>query len=248
MTISLYDTASAHPLGAWSPSTWRIRHALNYKNIPYKTEWIELPDIEKRSKEFGIRPTIDRPNFTRYTLPAIHDSATNIYMADSVPIVEYLEKQYPDTPTVFPNDTFGLQLFFENSLNNHLEPIWPFIVPGVFHILNPVSQEFYRRTREKSHKNTLEEIEPKGKEAVDAWIKSKAGFSKIAERYTKCQAQGPFLMGDTVSWSDFVLSAELIWYRCTLGKNSAKWKEIRTWDGGFWGRFVDVMKKYEEVK
>ncbi|KAF5317736.1 hypothetical protein D9619_012629 [Psilocybe cf. subviscida] len=169
-------------------------------------------------------------------------------MADSVPIVEYLEKQYPDTPTVFPNDTFRLQLFFDDSLNNHLEPIWPFIVPGVFYILNPASQEFYRRTSEKSYKKILEEIEPKGEEAVDAWTKSKAAFSKIAERYTKRRAQGPFLMGNTVSWADFVLGGELIWHRCGLGEDSAKWQEIRTWDGGFWGEFVDAMKKYEEVK
>ncbi|KAF5317734.1 hypothetical protein D9619_012627 [Psilocybe cf. subviscida] len=224
------------------------RHTLNYKNIPYKTEWVEYPDIEKRCKELGIRPTTVLPHFTRYTLPAIHDSATNIYMADSAPIAEYLEKQYPDTPTVFPNGTQGLQLFFEDSINIHLEPLYPFILPEVFHILNPISQEFYRRTREKAYKKTLEELVLKGEEAVDAWAKSKAGFSKVAERYAKCQTQGPFLMGDTVSWADFVLSGDLIWYRCALGEDSEKWQEIRTWDGGFWGRFVDAMKKFEQVK
>ncbi|KAF5317833.1 hypothetical protein D9619_012631 [Psilocybe cf. subviscida] len=248
MTITLYDIPSAHPLGAWSPNTWKIRYALNYKDIPYKTEWVEYPDIEARCKELGIGPTIDRPGLTLYTLPAIHDSTTNIYMVDSVPIIEYLEKQYPDKPTVFPNDTWGLQLFFEDTMNKHVAPIWPWIFPAVFHILNPASQEFYRRTRENTYKKTLEELVPKGEEAVDAWAKSKAGFSKVAGRYTKCQAQGPFLMGEAVSWADFVLSGELLWYRCALGEDSEKWQEIRTWDGGFWGRFVDAMKKYEEVK
>ena len=36
---------------AWSPNVWKVRAVLNYKKLPYKTEWIEFPDIEPKLKE-----------------------------------------------------------------------------------------------------------------------------------------------------------------------------------------------------
>lgn len=36
---------------AWSPNVWKVRAVLNYKKIPYRTEWIEFPDIEPKMKE-----------------------------------------------------------------------------------------------------------------------------------------------------------------------------------------------------
>ena len=43
--IVLYDLASTKGV-CFSPAVWRVRLILNYKRVPYKTIFIEFPDIE----------------------------------------------------------------------------------------------------------------------------------------------------------------------------------------------------------
>jgi len=49
-TYVLYDIPGKEGK-CWSPNTWKIRAALNYKKVDYKTEWIEFPDIAPKLKE-----------------------------------------------------------------------------------------------------------------------------------------------------------------------------------------------------
>ena len=44
--IVLYDLASTKGV-CFSPAVWRIRLLLNYKEIPYRTIWLEFPDIKE---------------------------------------------------------------------------------------------------------------------------------------------------------------------------------------------------------
>lgn len=48
--IVLYDLACTKN-ACFSPVVWRIRLMLNYKNIPYKTVFLEFPDIEPTLKQ-----------------------------------------------------------------------------------------------------------------------------------------------------------------------------------------------------
>ena len=48
--IILYDLASVKGI-CFSSSVWRTRFMLNYKQIPYKTIFLEFPDIEPTLKE-----------------------------------------------------------------------------------------------------------------------------------------------------------------------------------------------------
>lgn len=43
--VILYDLASTKGV-CFSPAVWRIRLLLNYKEIPYRTVWLEFPDIK----------------------------------------------------------------------------------------------------------------------------------------------------------------------------------------------------------
>ena len=47
--IILYDLACTKNV-CFSPTVWRIRLMLNYKQIPYKTVFLEFPDIEPELK------------------------------------------------------------------------------------------------------------------------------------------------------------------------------------------------------
>ncbi|KAF8965876.1 hypothetical protein BDZ97DRAFT_1810125 [Flammula alnicola] len=245
MTIIFYDIPSTRPGNAWSPNTWKTRYCLNFKGIPYKTEWIEYPDIEEHCKKFGIletsKNTDGRPH---YTLPAIHDPSTGVYLADSFLIAEYLEKTYP-TPSLFPHNTLGLQTPFNDTYGGQMDALWNFILPATCLVLNPPSEEYFRRTREKLFGTTLEDLVPKGENAVVEWAKYKDGLGKVDTWYAK--SGGPFLIGDAVSWADFVVAAYLIWLRIIWGEDSQQWKDITSWHQGRWKILIDNLKKYETI-
>jgi hypothetical protein len=48
--IVLYDLACTKNI-CFSPAVWRIRLMLNFKQIPYRTIFLEFPDIEPTLKE-----------------------------------------------------------------------------------------------------------------------------------------------------------------------------------------------------
>ncbi|KAF5317720.1 hypothetical protein D9619_012609 [Psilocybe cf. subviscida] len=246
--ITLYDIPSAAPGCAWSPNTWKVRYCLNLKNIPYKTEWLEYPDIAGRLQELGLPSTGQRPDGSPlYTLPAIKDDTTGIFMADSLPIAQYLETQYAHTgPSIFPHGTWGLQAVFREAMSAEIIPIRPFVVHAICAKLNKPAQQFYKDTREVTWNKAFDEIRPlPGRGAEEEWEKAKEGWSKVAEWYSG--TSGPYLMGDTVSWADFVVCGQLIWYRAALGEDSKEWADIMSWDNGYWKDFCGAMKRYETV-
>ncbi|KAF8960754.1 hypothetical protein BDZ97DRAFT_1281072 [Flammula alnicola] len=245
MTIIFYDIPSTLPGRGWSPNTWKTRYCLNFKGIPYKTEWIEFPDIEAHCKKFGILPTSQNPDGSPYfTLPAIHDPSTGVYIADSFLIAEYLEKTYP-TPSLFPYNTLGLQTPFEDTYLGYLDALWSFILPVVCVNLNPPSEEYFRRTREQEFGMKLEDLVPKGEKADAEWEKYKDGLGTVDVWYAK--SGGPFLMDDTVSWADFVIAGYVIWLRIVWGEDSQQWKDITSWHDGRWQNLIDNLKKYETI-
>lgn len=224
-----------------------FRYCLNFKNIPYTTEWVELGDIEAHCKKLGIAPTSKRRDGSPlYTLPAIYDPSTNIYLADSLAIARYLEKQYPDTRPIFPHSSGALHLAFTKALLDEIDAVTPFVVPGIYAILSPATQAYFRRTREVSWGKKLEEIAPQGKDKVVRWVNFRNGLGNVDEWFAM-NGGGPFVMGDTLSWSDIILASELSWFRATWGEHSSEWKDILSWHEGRWETFVGNMKEYETV-
>jgi glutathione S-transferase len=225
-----------------------FRVVLNYKGIPYRTEWVEFPDVEPHSKKLGIEPTGQKADGSPYfTLPAIHDPSTGVYIADSMAITEYLEKTYPNTPSVFPNETIGLQKAFEATFKQSLGAVWPFILPAVGLRLNPASEEYFRRTREILFGKKLEDVVPTGNARTEEWGKFEKGLASIYPYLAMTDKKGPYLLGDTISWGDLVLFSFLYWFKLVWGENSKEWKDIASWNGGRWEAHIDALKKYHTV-
>ena len=224
------------------------RYALNFKGIPYKTEWVDYPDIEPLCKNLGIPPTSKNADGSdRYTLPAIHDPSTGVYISDSMLIAEYLEKTYPDTPQLFPHHTIALQTMFEVAFGGSLDALWSFIILATSAKLRPRGAEYYRRTREKAFGKPIEDIAPTGDAAIAQWAKFKDGLGKVDEWYAKSGGDGPFLLGETPSWGDIIVVSYLVWLRTTWGEDSSQWKDISSWNGGRWARIVEALKRYETI-
>jgi hypothetical protein len=60
--IVLYDLACTKNI-CFSPVVWRIRLMLNYKRIPYRTIFLEFPDIEPTLKGLYVLSHFFLPSF-----------------------------------------------------------------------------------------------------------------------------------------------------------------------------------------
>ena len=172
--LILYDIPSLHPDNLWSPNVWKTRLALNYKALPYRTEWIEYPAIEPLARKLGVRPTGFKADGVtpEYTLPIVHDPSTGVAVADSFPIALYLEETYPDSPRLFPEGTKAVMKAWDDRWHE------TFCAKGLRVLLpnvrmGPGSEEYFKTTKAaKLGKERFEDIAPRGEErrkCFEAW-------------------------------------------------------------------------------
>ncbi|CAK5284426.1 unnamed protein product [Mycena citricolor] len=243
--ILFFDIPSSVPGVAWSPNTWIIRYALNYKGLPYKTVWIEYPDIADHCLRIGAEPSMIRKNGKPYySLPTIQDPNTGAVVSDSFRIAVYLDATYADTPRLIPQGTRTLQKTFRFAFDKMTEPVVPLILPGVPDILFPRSREYFRRTRAESFGKPLEELVPEGEARDAAWQSLQENYGKFAEWLDE-ESAGPYVMGDQLSFGDLVVAGELKWYMIGWGKESEFWKDLKTWHAGRWIKLLESVAQYE---
>ncbi|KAH8090983.1 hypothetical protein BXZ70DRAFT_1002005 [Cristinia sonorae] len=233
---------------AWSPNTWNIRYALNYKGLKYRTEWVEFPHIESVCKKIGAPATGTKADGVTpyYTLPVIFDPATNTAVADATTIADYLDKTYP-SKLLFPPGTRGLFGAFDAlSSSIVMSPLFLLVVLPTCHVLNPISFEYFYSTR-TTLLGTLEEVAPDGAEKTEKlWNELEAGLAKTASWF-KANGNTPFITGDAPSYADIQIAGRLVWAKVVWGKDSKNWSRLRDLDGGRWGKFLDQFDKYSAV-
>ncbi|KAL2820113.1 hypothetical protein BJX63DRAFT_338606 [Aspergillus granulosus] len=108
-TLTFYDIEMRAPLSenACAPNPWKSRQALNFKSIPYKTAWVDLPDITKARSGLGIpagRQFADGSDFN--TLPILVDHKSGKKIGESLDIAIYLDETFPEAGKgkLFPDD------------------------------------------------------------------------------------------------------------------------------------------------
>ncbi|KAF5348611.1 hypothetical protein D9756_009572 [Leucocoprinus leucothites] len=246
--ITFYDLAAKDGIQTWSPNPWKTRYVLNYKKLPYKTVRLEYPDIESEYKKLGIPPSgINFDGTSLYTSPSIIDEATKTPVTDSYKIAEYLDKAYPNTPPVFPPGTEVFQAAFYDQVNELIGPLWPLLLPRIpRNLLNPPSAEYFTRTRSVLFGMPLSHAEPQGEKKIEAWQRVQVVFEIINGWLSK--SSGPYFMGDTVTFSDFVIAALLDGIRICFGEESKEWKNVQTWNDGRWKTFLTSLEKYANVE
>ncbi|TFK97813.1 hypothetical protein BDV98DRAFT_573850 [Pterulicium gracile] len=102
--IVLYELSSGLPDGKpLSPWSTTVRCALNYRQLSHRTELIPLRAFQALAVQIGAKPTTTFPDGSpKYTTPTIVDS-TNctpssppIVLSESIDILQYIERTYPD--------------------------------------------------------------------------------------------------------------------------------------------------------
>ncbi|KAM0256280.1 hypothetical protein ACHAQJ_005045 [Trichoderma viride] len=202
--IVLYDLACTKDV-CFSPVVWRIRLMLNYKQIPYRTIFLEMPDIEPTLKELGLPPHHPATGSKiKYTVPTIHHVPTNKYLMDSLPIAQFLESTYPDPPVPL-NSELGDEIMLK--MRSSLGPVVnKSMIPREILIFSPRAAEYFRRTREALFGHRLEDLldgEEQRWEAADADRKS------IGALIQTNRADGPFILGARPSLADFFIAGSL---------------------------------------
>ncbi|KAJ3561973.1 hypothetical protein NP233_g9861 [Leucocoprinus birnbaumii] len=226
---------------------WELKfihsYILNYKKLPYKTVAFEYPYLEPEFKKLGIPPSSKKPDGTPfYTSPSIIDNETKTPVTDSYKITEYLDETYPDTPRVIPKGSEALQAAFYDHFWQLMGPIFPILLPTALDILNPVSAEYFDRTRSAYFGKPLKEMAPQGDERKEVWKKVEKSFETLDGWLNK--SVGPFFMGNTITFADFTVAAMLQGIKVCMGENSQEWRDVMTWHNGRWKALLESLEPY----
>ncbi|KAF1944445.1 hypothetical protein EJ02DRAFT_452309 [Clathrospora elynae] len=200
--VVLYDLPSKQGT-TWSLNPLKTRMILNYKKIDYTTEWVEYPDLAPTFKTLGIPPNPkDAPGYyADYSSPAIK-YPDGTYQMDSWPIAHELEKRYPN-PSLHLDDPIVLKI--RDHISNMVGPIVPHVIPRIALLLNKSSADYFYETRKEHFGKSLQDVE---KDApADAWEKAEGPARETGDLLRK--HGGPFFLGETISYADFIFVAML---------------------------------------
>ncbi|KAL7933842.1 hypothetical protein V8C35DRAFT_302570 [Trichoderma chlorosporum] len=203
--LVLFDLPSKDEAGnkAWSGNTWKARIVLNYKNIPYRTQWIEYPDIAPTFASYGITPNPASTKEFAYTVPVVRFSHGD-YLMQSYAIVQKLEELWPEPSLRLDSDSYDKAIAALSQIGSALAPETRPWVPR--NILNSASIEYFERTRGAQFGMPLADLHKSDKAGEAAWAAAEPGLQMLKRILTE-NSSGPYIDGDSVSYGDLVLAS-----------------------------------------
>jgi glutathione S-transferase len=178
----------------YSTFSWRTRMALRHKNLPSIEHAILQTDKQAIAFSGGK------------TVPVIRDGQSVV--RDSWQIAEYLEKTYPQSPSLFGGSTGkGLCQFVNTWVDRSLMPLaFKGLACDAIHVQDPADQEHFRATIAKftgSSPEALKQEQPKTFERLRAALDP-------ARASLKRQS---FLGDQTPCYADYILFSMFQWAR-----------------------------------
>ncbi|CAE6479576.1 unnamed protein product [Rhizoctonia solani] len=245
--IIFYDLVGANGT-SFSLNPYKTRLSLNYKGLPYRIEFLAFPDIEPRMKELGVTPVSD--THPRYIVPTIADPSSDpngkpTYISDSFKIAVYLDEKYPAPkyPAIFPPGTRSLQhLLMTQYFPTIGVCIGPIFLPKMPHLLDARSVEYWKRTNGKLLEPLPDDV------AASKWEEARqkfVAFSKSVAINDGTKDEGPFIMGNIVTFLDFAIGGTFHWIKNIEGEDSVRLKEMLEWEGGRWYKHRQAIQEIE---
>jgi len=193
MSITLYDLVGIDDR-RFSPACWRTRMALAHKGL----------DCTTQPTPFTKIPTI--ADGQQKTVPVIDDNGTVV--GDSWAIAEYLEKTYPDQPSLFGDDTSrALTLFAQNwTLSIVHRGLAPLILLDIYDHLLLEDHAYFRASREKMFGRTLEETQAGRDDQLKAFQDSLFPLRLTVRSQS-------FMGGDSPTYADYIVFGAFQWAR-----------------------------------
>ncbi|MDR1934899.1 MAG: glutathione S-transferase family protein [Candidatus Accumulibacter sp.] len=191
----LYDLAGEDPELRFSSYCWRARMALRHKGLEFET--IPWRYSDKEAIAFSGQGYV----------PVLVDGETVVF--DSWTIADYLEREYPDAPSLFGGAAGQAVTRFVNEfVNAVVNPgIARLIVSDIPPLLHEKDRAYFRASREQHFGKPLEEVTANR----DAEV---IGFRQLLDPVRRVLANQAFLGGTSPLYADYILFGSLQWARC----------------------------------
>ncbi|MBX3568197.1 MAG: glutathione S-transferase family protein [Rhizobiaceae bacterium] len=194
MTILLYELAGRDPQRPFSPHCWKVAMALAHKELEFRT--VPTPFGGIGAVEGGMSKTV----------PVIRDGGT--VMAESFDIALYLERAYPERPSLFggPGGEAAARFVERWTQLTIQAQMMRFIVADIHAMLGPEDQSYFRGSRETRLGRTLEEAVAGREERLPA-------FRASLEPLRNMLSYQPFIGGSGPLFADYIAFGAFQWAR-----------------------------------
>lgn len=217
VTIALYELAGRGDAKI-SPHCWKPVFALHHKQLVF--ERIGIKFFEKDQLVFSGQKLV----------PVLQDD--EITIPDSWAIVEYLERAYPNRPSLFGGNIGRGAARFIHDWTNKVQ-IFAFrrlFIRDAFDHVDPAEQAHYRATREARFNNGIDDIQSTREHDVASPVGGYGGsyggtledmqadrdthvlnVRKFLEPIRTVLVSQPFLAGDTPAYADYSVLGPFMW-------------------------------------
>lgn len=266
--LVLYDIASTVEPRSYAPNPSKARLALSFKQVPFKTTWVDLPDIADVRKRLNCRATRKFDNgLDFYTLPMLQDPASGRVVGDSFDIANYLEDTFPDSGgCLFPPNSTRTGLKYESphrdtafyapittnqgsknedyaKFNVHVDATFSAHVVLVAQYLpfNPTSASTVRALFvERAHLSSWDDVCIQGEPREQVKAAFRVALTSLAQLYM-IHETGPYLEGQTATYADLIVGGWLNMLSITMP--AEEWKDFRTWHDGVFAQLHDALQE-----
>ncbi len=192
LLYDLVNAARAH----FSPNSWRVRMALLHKGIPFEVKDVLFTDIPSLAS-----------GGDKLTIPTIGHEGRLI--TDSWAIVQHLDAAFPDTRRLLTPESAPVLKFFQYWAQTALHgPIARLVLLDLHDRLDPADQPYFRASREKMYKTTLEELQAGREDRLDA-------FRRGLQPMRLALGHHPYLSGEQPGYADYLAFAAFMWARAS---------------------------------
>jgi glutathione S-transferase len=192
-------------------SDFLARLLLNYKNVSYKTEWVDFPDIKPVLQSCGVESkkidALGAAIGAQYTLPTIRLPDGSFTM-DSATIATLLEEICPNP---FVHLDTCLQENIQAVLGRIAWALYPELAPLIRdNLLTEKGKPHWVDAREKLFGMPIDELH-RTKGGKQAWAAAKPDLIQLRQ-FVKVYKKddGPFVLGNKISYADFLIVSLLM--------------------------------------
>lgn len=202
----------------FSTFSWRTRMALHHKGLDFRVNPVAVSD--KAAVAFSGQPKV----------PIVR--VDDRIVSDSWTIAVFLEREYPDRPSLFGGPV-GEQLsyFFNLWADRELVPsLVPYLMRDVLDCVDDADARHLRTQIEGIFKKTVEQLFDERAQALQQLRKRLQPVRKVLER-------GPFLGGESPAYPDYILFGVFQWARVVSNEKVLEESDVI---GDWFARVLDL--------
>ena len=160
-----------------SSTSYRVRIALNLKNLAPEMHYVNLTKGEQRAAEYASVST-------QRNLPTLVDQGN--HFSQSLAIMEYLDEAYPNAPKLLPGDA---------TVRAHIRSLCLWIAADISPLGNLKVRKYLQGEMGQSEEATIA--------FINHWIKE--GFDALEKILASSPHTGTYCVGDTPTMADCCL-------------------------------------------